>query len=987
LSGLSGPSGPQGLIANPYSGILTITNTTVASSTVTGALQVRGGIGVGAGIIAGGAVTATGLTLVGSSAVIKLDSAGNGNGYQVFKTDGNNISIGTAAGSGAAFAVSIGLFAGSTNQGLGGIALGEYAGSSNQGQYAIAIGTGAGQNDQPAGSIVLDATWNGFTPFQARNTGTYIAPIRADATTSATTWNIFYNPTTRELTTATVFSNLNVTDGTVNVLKAKQITVTGAPNQGTYAGYLLLAKAYTSGNVVSSSVIGRFYLKRGGTSSGNRVDIYDVSSNSAYQTEDLSVQVTSNLGQFFSRTVKVTYNSIVYHAIETSVDGGIPDNGVWFNGTYVNCDPIYVDATSVSSITDYSGALTFLYSNGNLGIGTNSPSGKLHLYQTSGGSNILTLDTNFGSGNAYAINPFITGISNGGFSIRDVTNSVDRLVIQYSTGNIGIGTTSPVNRLEVKGVFGAPSTSGTSQDGIARFSQATGPGSLDIGFGDPYSWLQSRSSSNYATNYNIALNPNGGNVGIGTTSPGSLLTVNGVGSSNIGVLSILASAASQFTWASSALAANLTSGQNIIHMIGQANNSANAGYIGYKWSSSGSTTDNLLTFGHFGYDNLMNLTASGNLGIGTTQPSYKLTVVGANTSGTPLVQFNATGTGAFQRGVQLFNTSLAAGESIMYSVGTADSSRQMGQMYYYYAGSNSTSNRLSFGLHSVDDVLNILGTGNVGIGTTSPSAKLDLSSSTSGMVARFKSTGNYGTVVSDNGGTTGGGAFAARQNGTQYAVFGVNGAIQGDTSTDTAIFADGTGSVIKLYTNGSPTVKATLDTAGNFSVPQGNISASGSVTASGSGTSGGFRLYSNSGMTASNNYFNLFTSQTNGWAFNANSSGADSNKVAYIDASGNMNLLGTLTENSSITVKENINPITNALNLVMQLVGVTYDRRDGSAKNRAGLIAEEVDKVLPNLVQHDNIGNATGISYTNIIAYLVEAIKELNTEIETLKAK
>jgi hypothetical protein len=85
-----------------------------------------------------------------------------------------------------------------------------------------------------------------------------------------------------------------------------------------------------------------------------------------------------------------------------------------------------------------------------LGIGTATPSGKLHLYQTAGGSNILTLDTNFSSGNAYAINPFITGISNGGFSIRDVTNSADRLVIQYSTGNVGVGTNSPNSKLDVR---------------------------------------------------------------------------------------------------------------------------------------------------------------------------------------------------------------------------------------------------------------------------------------------------------------------------------------------------------------------------------------------------------------------------------------------------------------------------------------------------------------------------------------------------------
>jgi hypothetical protein len=93
----------------------------------------------------------------------------------------------------------------------------------------------------------------------------------------------------------------------------------------------------------------------------------------------------------------------------------------------------------------------------------------------------------------------------------------------------------------------------------------------------------------------------------------------------------------------------------------------------------------------------------------------------------------------------------------------------------------------------------------------------------------------------------------------------------------------------------------------------------------------------------------------------------------------NANLSGTLTESSSIVYKENIQPITNALELVTQLTGVTYDRIDGSAKNRAGLIKEAVEQVLPNIVHRD------GIQYTNIIAYLVESIKELKREIDVLR--
>ena len=90
-------------------------------------------------------------------------------------------------------------------------------------------------------------------------------------------------------------------------------------------------------------------------------------------------------------------------------------------------------------------------------------------------------------------------------------------------------------------------------------------------------------------------------------------------------------------------------------------------------------------------------------------------------------------------------------------------------------------------------------------------------------------------------------------------------------------------------------------------------------------------------------------------------------------------MTGTLTESSSIELKENIDPITNALDSITKLVGVTYDRKDGSAQNRAGLIAEEVGQILPNVV------NGSGIQYTNLIAYLVESIKELKAEIDVLK--
>lgn len=93
----------------------------------------------------------------------------------------------------------------------------------------------------------------------------------------------------------------------------------------------------------------------------------------------------------------------------------------------------------------------------------------------------------------------------------------------------------------------------------------------------------------------------------------------------------------------------------------------------------------------------------------------------------------------------------------------------------------------------------------------------------------------------------------------------------------------------------------------------------------------------------------------------------------------------TLVETSSIVFKKTVKPLVNPLDAVLQLKGVTYDRKDGSTKNEAGLIAEEVYKVLPNLVSLDEKGKPYGIQYTKLTAYLIESIKALKKEINDLK--
>jgi len=110
-----------------------------------------------------------------------------------------------------------------------------------------------------------------------------------------------------------------------------------------------------------------------------------------------------------------------------------------------------------------------------------------------------------------------------------------------------------------------------------------------------------------------------------------------------------------------------------------------------------------------------------------------------------------------------------------------------------------------------------------------------------------------------------------------------------------------------------------------------------------------------------------------------------------VNVSGGLGVNGTLytvglVETSSIAFKENINPINGALDAILQLTGVTYDRKDNK-KHEAGLIAEEVYKFAPDLVALDEKGKPYGIHYTKISAYLIECVKTLQAEIDQLKGK
>jgi hypothetical protein len=101
---------------------------------------------------------------------------------------------------------------------------------------------------------------------------------------------------------------------------------------------------------------------------------------------------------------------------------------------------------------------------------------------------------------------------------------------------------------------------------------------------------------------------------------------------------------------------------------------------------------------------------------------------------------------------------------------------------------------------------------------------------------------------------------------------------------------------------------------------------------------------------------------------------------------GTITAASNITAYSDIKLKENICEIKNAIDKIKQIRGVTYTRNDFEDKTKryTGVIAQEVEKVLPEVVDEDNKG-IKNVAYGNMVGLLIEAIKEQQKEIDEVK--
>jgi hypothetical protein len=115
-----------------------------------------------------------------------------------------------------------------------------------------------------------------------------------------------------------------------------------------------------------------------------------------------------------------------------------------------------------------------------------------------------------------------------------------------------------------------------------------------------------------------------------------------------------------------------------------------------------------------------------------------------------------------------------------------------------------------------------------------------------------------------------------------------------------------------------------------------------------------------------------FDFYSDGGTFGAGLSGSLN---AYFKSDGNF-VGKTYSSTSSIKYKTNVAPLEDALTIINKLEGVRFDWKE-TGKSDIGLIAEQVNEVLPEFVFKDEKGETQGVDYGKITSVLIEAVKEL----------
>tara|TARA_Y100000593_G_scaffold12299_1_gene22505 strand:+ start:486 stop:2789 length:2304 start_codon:yes stop_codon:yes gene_type:complete len=625
--------------------------------------------------------------------------------------------------------------------------------------------------------------------------------------------------------------------------------------------------------------------------------------------------------------------------------------------------------------------------NGNVGIGTHAPTGSLHIKNS-------VLNVSQSIENQYR--RYTVGVAGYDFRVRDETDDEVWINIdgnndwmsfaQSGEGNVGVGITVPSAPLHVH--------QGGTDDGTAveilRLSRLT---STDLGtatpVGEAYIGLHSDDSGTGQLEVariswahdNAANGEDDGRLDFFTRKDDTLtraVTINHDGLVGMGTdapsykLHVRNDSAAQIAHFRSD-----NSGTNFIKVERGSNTttSLTAGASSYGGGLETSRGLRLSTEGNSITSPSMVITGS-NVGIGTSSPTSLLHVLASGDS---------------LGSVDLIHLSMQSTTSegdigIKFS-DHADVSNQHFRIIF-----GEGSNDLRFKSDTDDNILYLENDGNVGINTNDPEQKLHVyngsilvepilyANSQNAYILKY---GAYNNATWDSWGLK----FKSTSGGTPYTSW--------RTYTTDDIITWTAGGAVSIGGG------AYWGDSGETLYAQRDVEAATTGFTTVASFKNPTNAASNQGATAGIKLKLGSTSEHHKWAGIACQSAASYSNTteltfwpndttggekAVLTSGGNWDIAGAVNAGSDIRWKENINTIETPLETIKQLRGVTFDWKDKKKDNEKmqhGCIAQEVEKILPNLITERK--NYKHLNYTGIIPILIEAMKEQQIQIDELK--